>query len=155
VVASTSRPQPPRAVEARSIAPAVPWHDVVPPAPAEPAPLTQAVSAATAPAASARPSPRLGEPHDFGAEVAALDAARAALAAGDPDAALEALDRHDRAFPRGDLGPESLATRIEAYAARHDAARVTELSARFRDEYPTHPFAARLAAIVEAASTNR
>src|SRR6266511_2899983 len=51
---------------------------------------------------------------DLSRELALLDRANGALASGDAARALESLDRHARAFPRGKLAEESTALRIRA-----------------------------------------
>jgi hypothetical protein len=50
-------------------------------------------------------------------EVGLLDTARSALARGDTASALRALDRRDREFPRGALGPEALVIRVQVQLA--------------------------------------
>jgi hypothetical protein len=110
-----------------------------------PAVSTPAQSTAIAPKPSA-------DDEDVAREVEELDTARAALAAGDVDETIEKLNRHDLAFARGRLRPESLAVRIQAYAAKHDVTKVRDLAAAFRAEYPGHPFVARLDTIVVSAT---
>jgi len=55
-------------------------------------------------------------------EMQVLDRASAALASGDPRAALDALDARDRRFGEGALGPEARVLRIEALAANGEDA---------------------------------
>jgi hypothetical protein len=132
---------------------------------AEPATTPSAVensAATTAAVASAAPTPSVPsvagvagtstasvpKSPDLAIELAPLDAAHAALDAGDTALALSELDRHDRAFPRGRLAPEALALRIEAYAKRQDDAKVLELARTFLSRYPAHPQARRVQSFV-------
>lgn len=91
-----------------------------------------------APAVHAEPPPRpLPTPREtLGAERALVGGARAALASGDALAALQALDRHAREFPRGQLREEreALAVLSLARAGRADAAR--DRGARFLARHP-------------------
>lgn len=52
------------------------------------------------------------DPSALTREIAALDRARTALRAGDPARARAELDRYDREFPFGALGPEARALRV-------------------------------------------
>lgn len=81
-------------------------------------------------------------------EVAALDRAREALAAGDAAGALRALDDHDRRFPGGMLGPEATVLRIEALALRGDHASAVRLGKAFLDAHPRSPHANRLRSLL-------
>lgn len=104
-------------------------------------------SAENAAAASARPEPsavsssgaaRLRE------EVALMDRARRALAAGDAAGALVVLDQHQRSFPNGTLGQEAKLLRIEALARRGDRAAARALGQRFLSEHPDTPHRKRI-----------
>jgi hypothetical protein len=95
------------------------------------------------PTASALPSPA-----DLASELAYLDAAHAAIDSGDTTLALAKLDRHDHDFPRGRLGPESLALRIEAYTRSGNDSKVLDLARAFLARYPNHPQARRVQSIV-------
>jgi hypothetical protein len=81
-------------------------------------------------------------------ELALLDRANAAMQIGDVSTALARLDEHDATYSAGPLAAESLALRIEAHAARKDAARVRELVDAFAARYPGHPYTHRLRALV-------
>jgi hypothetical protein len=63
---------------------------------------------------------------NLGLEVSSLDAARAALASGNAQGTLAALDLYARRFPRGALRPEANVLRAEALRAQ----------ARLRDQDP-------------------
>ena len=81
-------------------------------------------------------------------EVAALDRARAALAAGDSARTIDLLDGYEQAFPKGALRPEATYLRIQALSksGQRDAAR--ELAARFLAKHPSSPHAAQLQALL-------
>jgi hypothetical protein len=115
------------------------------------APPPARVPAPPARPASASPSlPLPAEPTaDLVSELALLDGAHRALDARDTPLALATLDRHDLEFVHGDLAPESLALRIEAYAQRHDDAKVRELAQMFLSRYPTHPQSRRVQSILD------
>jgi hypothetical protein len=81
---------------------------------------------------------------DLVSELAMLDSAHKALDSSDTQLALATLDRHDLEFAHGDLAPESLALRIEAYAQRRDGAKVRELGQSFLSRYPAHPQSRRV-----------
>jgi len=79
-----------------------------------------------APAAPAAPEPLVVGSRAFGRREAPRSATEARLLAGafralraeqDPDAAVRALDRYDRAFPRGALAGEARIARVEALMA--------------------------------------
>jgi hypothetical protein len=114
-------------------------------APPEEAPAARPVETAKAVARSAD-KPTLGD------EIAALDAAREALGAGNAAAALRALDDHDRRFPGGMLGPEATVLRIEALALRGDRASATRLGRAFLDAHPRSPAAARIRTLLGIAA---
>jgi TolA-binding protein len=100
------------------------------------------------PNANANPAPASSS---LVAELVPLDAARAAFDSGNAALALEKLNRHDLDFPHGQLAPEAIALRVEIYDARHDNAKVLELTGRFLARYPSHPQAAQMRAIAEIA----
>jgi hypothetical protein len=87
------------------------------------------------------PSPQLLD------EVASLDRAQAALAAGHPALALELVAEHERRFPRGALAQEAAVVHVRALwdAGQRDAARA--LAARFLTAHPSSPHAARMRAL--------
>jgi TolA-binding protein len=127
------RPAPPAA--SRATAPAAP-PPVVEPAP-EPA-------AAAAPARAHRraaPPTRTG---DLRAEIALLDAARAAASAGDDARALVLLRRYDGSFPAGTFRPESTALQIEALAHLGQTDRARARGRVFIATHPDSPLVARV-----------
>jgi hypothetical protein len=127
-----SRPAPPTVERDRPIAP-------------ESAPAR--APAGVAPPLGAPPVERAAAP-GTGAlrdEIALIDGARAALAAGAPAQALSLLDRYRARHPQGLLLPEALAMRIEAIDRRGEHARARALARTFLAEYPTSPLAQRVA----------
>jgi TolA-binding protein len=80
-------------------------------------------------------------------EMAALDAARQALTAGDAPRALRAMDDYDRRFPGGMLGPDAAVLRIEALM-HGDRAEAARLGAAFLAAHPTSPHAAHVRALL-------
>ncbi len=108
----------------------------------------------TKPARRARPardgleSPAL-EP-SLTEEVAALDRARAALAARDTSAALRALDAYGVRFVRGRLAEEEVVLRVQVLLARGDLAGAGAVASVFSKAHPRSPYVARLRALVTA-----
>jgi hypothetical protein len=92
-------------------------------------------------ATESRTATRVGTPQ-LDAERALLDAARALLVSGETGPALDALDRHSRAFPRPMLGEEREALFVQALvrAGRYEEAR-TRADA-FRRHAPSSLFLA-------------
>ena len=121
-----------------------------------------AVSASTTPAASAAPSGAIApslpattpppspsitqkaeDPHARGAsdtalgsERALIDMARTSVARGQGDAALAALERHGREFPRGRLAEEREWLAIQALLLTGRTGDAKQRAARFRQTYP-------------------
>ena len=83
-----------------------------------------------------RPHPVATPASTLGDEQALLEAARRALAAGDPRGALAAVSTHERRFAAGGLAEERDVLRIQAHAraGRMDEARA--FAERFRARYP-------------------
>lgn len=65
-----------------------------------------------------------------------LDIARAAIVSGRSQAALDALDRHSRNFPNGELAEEREALAIQALAQLGDATATRTRAEAFRKSYP-------------------
>jgi hypothetical protein len=138
----------PAAVVAVAPAPApVPAEVVAPgPEPVQPGP---------APAAARTPAPRryvapARPSDDLRAEIALVDAARAALETGNPERALALLRRYTASYPGGTFTPETSALRIESLAAagRGDEARA--LARDFVARYPAGPLSERIARFTTA-----
>lgn len=82
------------------------------------------------------------------AELAALDSARAALAAKNPEAALVELERYERNYPSLSFGLRAQLLRIEALSAAGRPQAARELAATYITTYPDSPHAQRLRAFV-------
>ena len=81
---------------------------------------------------------------DLRAEIALLDAARAAASAGDGARALTLLRRYDATFPAGTFRPESAALQIEALARLGQIDRARALGRAFIAAHPDSPLVARV-----------
>jgi hypothetical protein len=124
----------------RTAAPSAPGMGVAAPALTEPQAATQ-TSTSPQGASSAR---------GLAGELAALDVARAALAAGDPRRALVGADAYDRDYPHGVLGQEAAVVRIEALHALGDDVRARSLARAFLDAHPSTAHADRLRTILRS-----
>jgi hypothetical protein len=82
---------------------------------------------------------------DLRAEIALVDAARAALRAGAPDRALALLQRHAATYGAGTFAPEATALRIEALAATGRTAEARAAAQRFVADHPDSPLSDRVA----------
>jgi hypothetical protein len=94
--------------------------------------------------AKARHASRAADPHEsrLAAEQHLLDAARAAIVAGEPERAVTQLERHRAQFPDGLLVEERDAMMIEALAKSSHTAEARALAEAFRARYPGSLFAA-------------
>ena len=110
--------------------------DTVPETASSAAPRAEAAEKRT-PVASSRPADSLAE------EVAILSQASAALHAGQPAAALRALDEHRRKFPRGALGQERASARIQALCALGRVKEARPELERLARTSPNSPHVAR------------
>jgi TolA-binding protein len=93
------------------------------------------------------PARSLGEAHAsraLGDQVASIDRARAALAAGDAREAVAQTDDNEARFPHGSLLQEATVLRVEALLRLGDRSRAHEVGERFLAAYPTSPHAARV-----------
>jgi hypothetical protein len=86
-------------------------------------------------------------PMTLGDEVAALDGARQALAAGNATGALSALDAYQRAARAPRLASEATLLRIEALLRAGRRAEATAVAQTFADKNPDSPFADRARAL--------
>jgi len=82
------------------------------------------------------------------AEVASLDRARAALAAGDARTALARISAHDASFPGGALQPEAVVLRVRALNLLGDRVQAASVANRFLAAHPDSAQAARLRSLV-------
>jgi hypothetical protein len=115
-----------------------------PPSMPPPAPSSTATSAPISSGQFVRSS-------QLSAERVVLDGARAALAQGDPQRALDQVERHRRTFAAPILGEERDALRVEALAKadRDEEARVAAVA--FHKRWPDSLFASAVDAAVGAA----
>jgi hypothetical protein len=129
-----------------------------PAAATEPAPASEAAPASTPPAPGhgARPRKSSGASLSSRAsqtsaaesllarEVAALDAARTALAVGASASALRQIERYHRDFPQGELSADADVVAIEALAAEGERAATKRAARRFLRQYPRDPHVAHI-----------
>jgi hypothetical protein len=113
-------------------------------APSGPAlrPVPTASTLAAAPRASADSASSLA------AELASLERARAALAAGRATDALALLDDHAARFPRGVLSTEAVVLRIDALLRAGRRANADALARQFLAANPTSPYAPRVRSLI-------
>jgi TolA-binding protein len=128
--AVTSR-APASAPPAASALPVDDGLDLVEAATATPAPVS-----ASAPLVPRPASAPTEDASSAAAERALLDAARIALASGEPERAIDVVDRHAREYPHGRLAEEreAIAVRALVKVGRYDEARTR--AARFQSLYP-------------------
>jgi hypothetical protein len=77
-------------------------------------------------------------------EVAALDAARTALAVGANASALRQIEQYHRDFPAGELSADADVVAIEALAAEGDVTAIKRAARRFLQQHPRDPHVARI-----------
>jgi hypothetical protein len=121
--------------------------NVTVPARAAPTPLQPRIAALPSASAVAPVKPAATTLAD---EVAALDRARGALAAGRWEEALRDLDAYRVSFPSGLLAPEASVLRIEALAAAGRCADASREASAFLARSPGAPQAARVRSLVDA-----
>jgi hypothetical protein len=97
-----------------------------------------------APKPSLRDEPTPSQSSTLSAQVALLDAARTAIAAGALTEALRLSDRYRADFPSGQLAPEAEVVAIEALTLRGERQAASERAARFLARYPGDPHTARV-----------
>jgi hypothetical protein len=119
------------------------------PVPAAPTPMPSAPTNAlpNVPAATPPPSTRTSQ---LSAERVMLDEARAALAQGEPDRALERLERHRRTFSNPILGEERDAMHAEALAKAGRRDEAVAAAAAFHKRWPESLFASAVDAAVDS-----
>jgi len=97
---------------------------------------------------SAKATAGTEDDHALRDEVALLDQARAALASGNTAAALSALDRHKREFPRGFLSSEAEVLRVEALVKAGRTAEARAQGERLLSREPNGPQAKRVRSLL-------
>lgn len=129
---------------------------VVAPAPSSP---SAPVEVAAPGVADAGPPARVVETEpdedDLASEQATLELARSALRAGRPDAALEALHRHARRHPHGQLVPEREALKVRCLAALHRDDEARRTAERFLRRYPDSPLRPSVEAALQGSGDRR
>ena len=78
------------------------------------------------------------------AELGVLDDGRRALAAGDSARALRILDGYGVRFPVGELEPEAIVLRIEAFRKLGDSEAARRTARAFLEQNPRSPYASRI-----------
>jgi len=114
-------------------------------------PATVAESPAKKAVAATSPEVTPADAHRLAEELASLDRARAALAAGDGSRALRELDRHAQEFPKGALAPESQVLRVESLLRTGQRARAAAAARRFLEIYGRGPHASRVRSLLAQA----
>ncbi len=108
----------------------------------------EAVSAPTAGAVAPTVMPSADAEPGLADEVQALDRAREAMQADDPDEALRAVDAYQRDFGSGALAPEAEVLRIEALVRQGQMARARALGQQFLARHPSSPHARRVQSLL-------
>ena len=115
---------------------------------AEPAPVPTGVT--KPPALAAAPS-STSSPKSLASEIASVDEIKQLLVGGDPSAALNAIAKYRRDYPKPALGPEASVLEVQALTARGDRARAVALAKRFVKMYPSSPHARQFEALLSEA----
>jgi hypothetical protein len=110
----------------------------------------EAAIAPTEPSAkvAVRPRPASAPSSSLSRELQALKQAHDALARGNPNGALSALDDYHAHFPQGALGAEETVIRVQALLARGDRARATAIAHQFSTAHPDSLYARRVELLV-------
>lgn len=85
------------------------------------------------------PAPSI-DAHGLAAERMLLDGARSALARGDAEASMAAVERHEHTYPLGALTEEREALAGKALAAAGRTSEARARCERFRDRFPRSVF---------------
>jgi hypothetical protein len=135
------------------VAPTVPPARLATPAPAEvvrEVPVAPVAAPTDAPVATPTATPTVARPRrvetgdDLAGELLLIQRAQRALARGDGEAALEALDEHARVHPHGRLVEERQAARVLGLCAVGRADEARAAATRFLARYPASAQAARV-----------
>jgi hypothetical protein len=149
--AALLRPPAPRVVYVDRPVPQTAATLEVPSAPVPtPAPAATEQAPAIAPVASSLGTPGRAHPSQLSAERVLLDQARAALAQGDPAAAMERLDHHRRIFPAPLLAEERDAMWIEALVKAHRYDEARSRAEIFRRRSPDSLFSSVVDSAIES-----
>lgn len=102
------------------------------------APATTPIApAAAGPSGTTPTAPAAAPTNDLSAEVALIDAAKAALDRGDAGAALTSLDQHAAKFPSGQLTEARRATRVRALCKAGKTAEAETEAAALKRDFPS------------------
>jgi len=97
------------------------------------------VAPKSTPRSGARSSAPADSAADLGEQLRLIDAARSAVAAGNPGAASQALSSYSAKFPRGSFGQEAAVLHIETLDLQGNHAQASALATRFLAQYPSSP----------------
>ena len=117
-------------------------------APSAVAPIAPSLAVTAKPAPSVAPVPVRSAPASLSDELGALKVASSALSAGDPKAALSALDRYDRVLKGQKLRAEATLLKIEALSRAGQAQAASTLAQRFVEQNPGNPLVDRARSFV-------
>jgi hypothetical protein len=138
VLTPTSAPK----LEVQAPVAAEPVASPLPPveAASEPVASTAAVKPSTKSVSSVSKSPTLAASDaDLSEQLRLIDAARTAVAAGNPSAAALALSSYSAKFPRGSFGQEAAVLRIETTDLQGYYTQATSLAKTFLAQHPNSP----------------
>jgi len=99
--------------------------------------------------ASSERAPDAPSDSTLGAQVALLDGARTALAAGAFGEVLAMTERYQQQFPNGELAPDAEVVALEALAAQGDHETLAARATRFLARYPADPHWARVKSLAQ------
>ncbi|HEV8551375.1 MAG TPA: hypothetical protein VGQ57_20145 [Polyangiaceae bacterium] len=100
------------------------------------------------PKAAPTPSSSATAASSLSRELQVLKQAHDALAKGNPNGALAALDDYHHRFPQGALGAEETVIRVQALLARGDRAQAAALARQFSAAHPDSLYARRVETLV-------
>jgi hypothetical protein len=111
-------------------------------------PVVPSLAVTAKPTLSVPPVPVHSAPASLSDELSALRVASSALSAGDPKAALAALDRYDRVLKGQKLRAEATVLKIEALSRAGQAQAASALAQRFVTQNPGSPLVDRARSFV-------
>lgn len=111
-------------------------------------PIAPSLAVTVKPAPSLAPAAVHSAPASLSDELSALKVASSALSAGDPKAALAALDRYDRVLKGQKLRSEATLLKIEALSRAGETQAASALAQRFVDQNPGSPLVDRARSFV-------
>ena len=116
----------------------------------EPALALEPASEASEPSAklAAKPKAAPSASSSLSRELQVLKQAHEAIARGNPNGALAALDDYHARFPQGALGAEETVIRVQALLARGDRAQAAAVAKKFSAAHPDSLYARRVERLV-------